>query len=229
MPAMMPDDLEKHLTTRAAAMGFALSEVAAGALLRWRDRLLEENARINLTAIKDPEAATDRLILDSLAVLRHVDAQGTAIHRVLDLGTGGGVPGVPIAIARPELQVTLVEARLRKTEAVRRIAEDLALTNVDVVRGRLSELAHQGALTEKQDLVVSRAVGSIEDVLRESAPILNPRGVVVIWKTDPLDADEERAGDRRAGKLRCHRLEDLVHDAYKPTRLVRYQKSGEPA
>jgi len=218
----------QDLVNRAEGLGFTLSEAVATTLLAWRDCLLEEGQRINLTGVRDPEEADSRLILDSLAVLRHVDPASPGIRRVLDLGTGGGVPGVPLAIARPDLDVALVESRQRKCDAVERIVATMGLANARVLRGRLNELLRSHTdLEHGHDLVVCRAVGSLEDVLRTAYPALAPNGVLVMWKSDPLDPDEERAGEARAARLGCERLDDLVHDAYKPSRLVRYRRPGE--
>ncbi len=214
------------LLEAARPLGWELDAARAEALLRWRDRLLQQNLRVNLTAIREPDEAVPRLILDSLSIGLHLaehplEKGGT----VCDLGTGGGLPGMPLAIVRPDLSLTLVESRLRKVDAVRRIANQLRIGNVDIRRGRLSELAAEDpGLQSAFALVTARAVGSLAEMIVESATIITPGGDLVVWKGDDLDDTERADGVAAAGSAGLTPLDDITYDIYRPSRLVRYSR-----
>ncbi|MAB88736.1 MAG: 16S rRNA (guanine(527)-N(7))-methyltransferase RsmG [Planctomycetes bacterium] len=207
-------------------LGWEIDAARAEALLRWRDRLLQQNLRVNLTGVRDPDEAIPRLVLDSLAIGLHLaerplEKGATAC----DLGTGGGLPGMPLAIVRPDLSLTLVESRLRKVDAVRRIANQLRIGNVDIRRGRLSELAAEDpGLQAAFSLVTARAVGSLAEMIVESADIIAPGGSLVVWKGDDLDDTERSEGASAANSAGLTALDDITYDVYRPSRLVRYSR-----
>ena len=176
----------------------------------------------DLTGVAWCEARTARTDAYLLALYGAAGSPaGTALVALGGYGRGDLCP-------ESDLDVALVESRQRKCDAVERIVATMGLANARVLRGRLNELLRSHTdLEHGHDLVVCRAVGSLEDVLRTAYPALAPNGVLVMWKSDPLDPDEERAGEARAARLGCERLDDLVHDAYKPSRLVRYRRPGE--
>jgi 16S rRNA (guanine527-N7)-methyltransferase len=228
-----PEDalLVAHLIGAARALGFSLADETGRSLVTWLKRLLDENKRINLTGIEGLEEAADRLAADSLAVGLHLAehplAPGSA---VLDLGTGGGIPGIPLALARPELHHHLVESRRRKADAVRRIVQDLGIPNVTVHGVRLRELLQRpgGAFSRSMALVIVRAVGPLPDLVREAAPALAPGGCIVAWKSRDLSSDERTAGLAQATRAGLHPLSDIPYEAYKPSLLIRFQRSESP-
>ena len=216
------------LVDGARPLGWELDVARGEALLRWRDRLLQQNLRVNLTGVRDPDEAVPRLILDSLAIGLHMaDYPLEKGDTVCDLGTGGGLPGMPLAIVRPDLSLTLVESRLRKVDAVRRIANQLRIGNVDIRRGRLSELAGEDpGLQSAFALVTARAVGSLSEMIVESADIMAPGGTLVVWKGEDLDDSERTDGVTAASAAGLTPLDDITYDVYRPSRLVRYVRSG---
>jgi 16S rRNA (guanine527-N7)-methyltransferase len=151
-------------------MGLSFEPAEIERLGRFLAMLLEANRVANLTAIVHPEEAWERHILDSLTLLPLL-AELPPGARVLDLGTGGGLPGVPLALCMPALSFTLVDATEKKTRIVRASVEALGLSNADVVAGRAEALGHvlgckvgnerTGAFREAFDAVVSRAVGRL--------------------------------------------------------------------
>src|SRR5690606_12135457 len=117
------------LRDRLAAIGVALDDVAIGRLGDFLARLLAMNEQVNLTSITDPDGAWTRHALDALTLVPHL-ADLPAGARVLDVGSGGGVPGIPLAIARPDLRVTLVEATEKKCAFLRGVADAIGLPGV---------------------------------------------------------------------------------------------------
>lgn len=149
--------------------GDYLPEITPGkeAILKeFKLRFLEWNEKINLISRKDTESFEVRHVLHSLAIAKFIRFDAGA--RVLDLGTGGGFPGIPLAIFFPEVSFTLIDSIDKKTKAVKDIVESLGLQNVRVVRGRAEELQ------EEFDYVVSRAVAPMNDLVRWTRNQLKP-------------------------------------------------------
>src|SRR5207344_571994 len=140
---------------------------------------------------------------------------------VLDLGTGGGFPGVPVAIAWPALEVHLLDSTRKKVEAVRRIVDEMSLPNLRFHWGRAGAAGDQGAaLAPRVHVVIARAVGSLEELLEAAHPLLVPGGVLVAWKSD-VPAVERDAASRVAARLRMESLPDLEYQLGASRRLVR--------
>ena len=126
------------LTAGLAELGIELPTDAQTKLLAFRDLLLKWNKTYNLTALRDPEQAISHHLLDSLAILPHV-GDGP----LLDVGSGGGLPGIPLAIARPDLFVRMVDTVQKKTTFLQQAAIELGLKNVTVTHARVEELQGQ--------------------------------------------------------------------------------------
>ncbi len=147
--------------------GLDLDEVAHGRLLDYLALLVKWNKVYNLTAIHEPERMLSHHLLDSLAVLPHVDAD-----RLLDVGSGGGLPGIPLAVARPSLQVTLLESSHKKAAFLQQAAIELGLTNVEIVHARAQD--HRPALCFPR--VISRALSELAEFVRLTDHLLAEGG-----------------------------------------------------
>jgi len=137
----------------AAELGLPLSAEQADQLLRLLDELDDWNQRMNLTAIRERGQQITKHLLDSLAI--HSYLRGT---RIADIGTGAGFPGLPLAVALPQLELTLVDSTAKKLKFVEHAAQTLGLRNVQTVHTRAENYRPK----ERFDCVVSRAVGPIE-------------------------------------------------------------------
>jgi len=164
--------LEFRRITRAN--GLALSEEQLALLEAYVALLLEWNGKINLISRRDQENVWFAQILHSVSPWLFVDIARSL--RVLDLGTGGGLPGIPLAILRPDLRLTLLDSIRKKADAVRQMAGALGLKNVDVVAGRAEEVGRQAAHRHSYDVVVARAVAKLSDLARWSRPLLKDGG-----------------------------------------------------
>ena len=160
------------LRTICAKNAHHLSDGDLALLSGYVERLLEWNKKINLISRRDVENVWFSHILHSIAPLFYVDIpQG---WRILDIGSGGGLPGIPLAIVRPDLRVTLLDSIKKKTMAMEEIVRFLHLENVKVQTGRAEELAREKGFVPF-DMVVARAVASIEDLARWSRPLVVAR------------------------------------------------------
>jgi 16S rRNA (guanine527-N7)-methyltransferase len=161
------------LAAGLAELGLDLPAAVQHKLLAFRDLLLKWNKTYNLTALRDPEQAVSHHLLDSLAILPHVG--GGAL---LDVGSGGGLPGIPLAIARPELAVTLVDAVQKKTTFLQQVAIELGLKNVAVHHARVEEMRGQYAqISSRAFADLARLVGLTRHLLEPGGRWLAMKGV----------------------------------------------------
>jgi 16S rRNA (guanine527-N7)-methyltransferase len=213
-----------------AASPIPLDSLALARLARFRDLLLEWNARFNLTAIADPAAVERVLILDALRMAPHVAAAALATGRpsprLVDIGTGGGFPGVPLAIALPHVRVALVDATAKKVGYLQTVAADLRLGNVTAHQGRAEELGHDPAWRGRFDLATARAVASLSALMELVGPLLRVGGVAFFPK-GPRLPEEQTDGAYAASQVgaRIREVVQLPHDpAEQVTNLVMVDK-----
>ena len=166
------------LTAGLAALRLDLPAAACDKLLAFSDLLLKWNRTYNLTAVREPDQVLSHHLLDSLAILPWV-AEGS----LLDVGSGGGLPGIPLAIARPGLQVTLVDAVQKKVSFLQQVAIELGLPNVRAIHGRIEELAGQ------YPQISSRAFSELVDFVGLTRHLLAPGGRWLAMKGVRPDAE----------------------------------------
>jgi 16S rRNA (guanine527-N7)-methyltransferase len=179
-----------RLVERAAAMGIALTPDVAGALVALLDRIALEPQ--NLTSIEILEEGIDRHLADSLAGLSVGELAGAGA--CVDLGSGGGFPGLAVAAARPRMAVTLVESERRKADWLVRASG--AFPNVRVVADRSEHLAARER--EAFPLALARALGPAPVALELTAPLVAVGGAVLLWRGDGADPCDEADAARAA-------------------------------
>ncbi|QNN22112.1 16S rRNA (guanine(527)-N(7))-methyltransferase RsmG [Planctomycetales bacterium ZRK34] len=177
--------------TDANTIGFELTETELHRLGRYLHLLLETNKQFNLTAIREPDLAWRRHILESIAV---VPAIGEA-RSLIDVGAGAGLPGLPIAILCPQLKVTLLEATGKKARFIGSVCGDLGLKNVKIVTDRAETVAHQHEHRERYDLATARAVGPMNVLLELTLPLITPGGRLLAMKGQAAEQELRDAGD----------------------------------
>jgi 16S rRNA (guanine527-N7)-methyltransferase len=171
------------MTPRAAldrGLGELVLELPAGAserLLRYTALLEKWNRTYNLTAIREPLAMVAHHLLDSLSVLPHLPLPKEGA-RLADAGSGAGLPGIPLAIARPRWHVALAESNQKKAAFLRQAAIELGLDNVEVHEGRVESWRPQPLF----DLVISRAFAALNEFLAACRHLVRPGGVLAAMK-----------------------------------------------
>jgi 16S rRNA (guanine527-N7)-methyltransferase len=163
----------RQLREGLLAMDIALSERQQQRLLDYLALLLKWNKAFNLTAIRDANEMVSRQLLDSLSILPLL--RGT---RVLDVGTGPGLPGIPLAVARPDCQFTLLDSNGKKTRFVQQSVVTLGLDNVQVVRDRVEGYRPAAGF----DTITSRAFAALPKMLQLTEHLLDERGRLLAMK-----------------------------------------------
>lgn len=178
-----PGGVGQVLQAAAATLGFALSDEALGRLGAYLALLQRWNRVYNLTALRDPTEMLSHHLVDCLAVLpalrRHAAEQGLPALRILDVGSGGGLPGVVLAAVEPSWDVSCVDTVAKKASFIRQVAAELRLPNLHGLHARVESLAPAG---HRYDLVTSRAFASLVDFTRLTAPLLTGQGVWMAMK-----------------------------------------------
>ncbi len=172
--------IEERIAEGLAAMGLALPKPAQSKLADYLRLIAKWNRVHNLTAVREPEQMVVLHLLDSLALLPHLAGAKT----LLDVGTGAGLPGIPLAIARGDLQVTLLDSNHKKASFLTQARTELALDNVQVVCERVEQWHPPGLY----DVVVSRAFAELADFVTQSRHLVEPGGQLLAMKgVHPFD------------------------------------------
>jgi len=190
----------------ASRAGLTLSDEQHTKLNRYLDLLLEANTRMNLTRITDRAAAEVQHVGDALTLLPFLPG---GAHRLGDVGTGGGVPGMPLAIARPDAQVVLIESTKKKAAFLSEAARALGLENVTIVDTRAEDAGQSPALRETFDVATARAVATLDWLAEWCLPLVKPKtGKVLAMKG--ARASEELPAAAKAINL-LNGAEPIVH------------------
>lgn len=245
---------ETTLMVGAQALGVVLTDPQLHQFRAYYQELVNWNRRINLTGITDYQEVLSKHFLDSLTVLLAID-RWRARHRaperprqvvagvtLLDVGTGAGLPGLPLRVVRPDLQVTLLDSVSKKTTFLRYLLSRLGIEDVAVITGRAENLAHNPLYRGAFDLVVSRAVDKLATLAEYMLPFCRVGGLAIAMKKGDITAETagaQGALDRIGGELQeilpvhAPGLEDgrqlVVLEKVYPTPQQYPRRAGVPA
>lgn len=201
----------RTLASGAAEMGILLSPEQLGQFGAFQRTLIDWNQRMNLTSITEPTEIQVKHFLDSLTILVALAEpvrRGELVARLLDVGAGAGLPGIPLAIALPLLQVTLLEATQKKCRFLDHLTAVLGLPNVVVMCGRAEDLAHRHDLRGAYDVVVARAVAPLAALAELCLPFARIGGRVIAPKK--LGIEPELVAASRAITILGGKLEPPI-------------------
>lgn len=176
-----------------------MSDEQFSKLAKYLQLLKAKNEELNLTRITDNREAWIKHILDSLMAAPFFDKPGL---KVIDIGTGGGLPGIPLAILFPSATFTLVDATEKKIAAVAEFAEELNLKNVKCIASRLENLGQTAGHRENYDMVLARALAPLRTLIELAIPLIHPYGQVLAYK-GPEYLSELMLARNAVEKLRC--------------------------
>jgi 16S rRNA (guanine527-N7)-methyltransferase len=172
----MSGDRDTLLRRGAEALGVSLSDAQSASLQAYADLILKWNKVYNLTALRTPEQVLSHHLLDSLAVVAPLQRQAPEALRLLDVGSGAGLPGAVIAIMRPDLSITCVDAVAKKAAFIRQVSAELSLPQLN---GRHARVETMGG---RFDVICSRAFASLADFVHGSVNLLAPGGCWMAMK-----------------------------------------------
>lgn len=166
----------QELQQGSLKLGLTLSDEALNLLLKYQDSLVLWNKAYNLTAIRDPKEMLVKHLLDSLSILNDLPE-----GRLLDIGTGGGMPGMIIALCQPERQCVLLDSNGKKIRFLKQFIADLKLKNVVAVQTRVENVDSINELG-KFDVITSRAFASLTDFVDASRPFMHEKSIIASMK-----------------------------------------------
>jgi 16S rRNA (guanine527-N7)-methyltransferase len=147
--------------------------------------LIKWNHKINITTITDPVEVASNHFLDSLVPARLIPPEAA----MLDIGSGGGFPGIPLKVILPKLSVTLIDASRKKTSFLKHVIRTLKLENIEALHMRAEDLAIQPRYINRFDVIISRALSSLDAFVLLALPLLKNRGVIIALKGE-IDKSE---------------------------------------
>lgn len=187
--------LQAALKKGIDSLGLELSDDQIEQLIAYLNLLIKWNKAYNLTAVRDPLEMVNRHLVDSLSIVPYVEGK-----RIIDVGSGPGLPGIPLAICYPDLQVTTLDSNGKKTRFQLQVKAELSLKNLTVINDRVENCDF-----EPFDQVISRAFASLEDMISWTHQLCHEEGVFLAMKG--LYPEEELSALPEGYELKiCHRL-----------------------
>lgn len=174
---------------------------------------LEENTKLNLSAFRTEEQCWIGNILDSLPAVEHLSPMSNPHSpiTILDLGTGGGFPLLPLALLLPQSHWTGMDSIQKKIDAIQRIVDAMGMKNVDLICGRAEELGRDPEHREQYDVVTARAVAPLNVLLEYAAPLVKVGGKILCWKSLQIEQELQESLLARA-ELSCQLAEKVEYE-----------------
>jgi 16S rRNA (guanine527-N7)-methyltransferase len=203
-------------------LGLRLTQQQLERFERYMELIIEWSERVSLTAVRDEEGIQRRHFLESAALIAVLREHGFTLqeHSLIDVGSGAGVPGIPLKILEPSLQLTLVEAKQRKAEFLTSLLPEIGLSDVTVLTRRAEEVGHDPRQREQYDFAVAKALAPVRTLVELTLPFVRMGGLVLAPKGKEADAevkDARVALEMLKGSVRA--IDDLPRSE-PPQRLV---------
>lgn len=196
----------EELRAKAEQIGVMLTNEQLEQFDTYYHRLIEKNKVMNLTAITEYQEVIDKHFVDSLLLAGVRDLTGEL--SVIDVGTGGGFPGIPLKIAFPNLKITLLDSLNKRVNFLNEVIEELQLQEIEAIHSRAEDAGQNANYREKYDLCVSRAVANLSALSEYCLPFVKPSGCFISYKSTNIDEELQQAG--KAIKVLGGKLEQPV-------------------
>ncbi|MGI5824146.1 MAG: 16S rRNA (guanine(527)-N(7))-methyltransferase RsmG [Bacillota bacterium] len=183
------------------ALDLRLTEIGVGLTFEQKQKLADyyellvgTNRVMNLTGIVEAAEVAEKHIADSLRLLKYLKTEKeTPVKTIIDVGTGAGLPGIPLAVAHPDFRVILLDSQKKRCGFLEKACAELKLSNTQVVWGRAEELGHKAEYREKADFAVARAVAPLPVLLEYLTAFVNPGGKILAMKGSNIAREQELA------------------------------------
>lgn len=191
--------------------GIRLNQMQVHKFKKYYDLLIQENSKINLTTITEYEDVIKKHFLDSCLILKDIPFSYFENKVVLDLGTGAGFPGIPLAIMLSDTSFTLVDSLNKRIEFLKLIVDMLELTNVKLIHDRAEDLGKDNKYREQFDICISRAVAALPLLLEYCSPFVKVKGNLFLYKSKKVTEEIEKA-ENAFHVLNCN-IEKILNPA----------------
>jgi 16S rRNA (guanine527-N7)-methyltransferase len=209
-----PNGFASQLATKISHCGIQLTQAQQDKLVAFLNMLKQWNASFNLTAIHEHRWVNE-LLLDALVAIPYIKT-----GPVLDVGSGAGVPAIPLAIALPEVQFTLLDSNGKKTRFINQVVINLQIPNVDVVQSRVEEFTPPAGFAQ----ITSRAFAALDQFVSMTAHLLAAEGEWLAWKGDNIGAELNKLG---ADIQHLESIPVTLPDTATQRYIVRLKKDGQ--
>ena len=191
--------MKELLYNIALETGINLTDIQLEKFQIYYNLLIETNKVMNLTSISEEKDVVLKHFIDSLAIKNYIDISN---GRVIDIGTGAGFPGIPLAIIYNDTQFTLMDSLNKRINFINTVMEECKLYNIETVHSRAEDLGHNNVYREKYDYCVSRAVAAIPVLLEYCIPFLKTGGKFISYKSEKAEEEISLSGNAQK-KLGC--------------------------
>lgn len=196
-----------YMSDKFEQAGFAFSDLQKRQFYTFYNMLIDKNKVMNLTGITEFTEVVEKHFLDSIYLNRVTDLDQPV--KIIDLGTGAGFPGIPLKIAFPEIEITLVDSLNKRIHFIEEVIEELGLTSIYAVHSRAEELARNSEYREKFDLCVSRAVANLSTLEEYCLPFVHIGGKFISYKSGEIEEEVQES------KKACFLLGGKLKEVYK--------------
>lgn len=202
----MRESFRIQMENQLSEIGILLSAEQMEQFFQYYEMLIEKNKVMNLTAITEEGEVITKHFVDSLSVVKSFPLlkEGKGLS-IMDVGTGGGFPGIPLKIAFPDCRITLLDSLNKRVKFLEEVFGALGLTDICAVHGRAEDLGRNGSLREQYDVAVSRAVANLSTLSEYCLPFVKPGGVFISYKSGEAEEEirsAEHAVSILGGKIR---------------------------